>query len=74
MKQQKLQQAPANLILEGYDTYAVLKVAIMLSNSVITPISPLTKTHPLLKLLPKEKRLQLNLCNVDEIIICLTTL
>ena len=25
MKQQKLQQAPANLILEGYDTYAVLK-------------------------------------------------
>ena len=23
MKQQKLQQAPANLILEGYDTYAV---------------------------------------------------
>ena len=66
MKQQKLQQAPANLILEGYDTYAVLKGG----NNVIK----FSDTHPLLMLLPKEKRLQLNLCNVDEIIICLTTL
>lgn len=74
MKQQKLQQAPANLILEGYDTYAVLKggnnVIKFSDNTDITT----DKTHPLLKLLPKEKRLQLNLCNVDEIIICLTTL
>ena len=69
----KQQQPSINLIMKGYDTYAVLKggknVIKFSDNSDIA-----TDKNPTpIEELPKEKRIQSNGYHADEIIICLMT-